>query len=175
MGNCACPRGLAGDLVDEPVHPEVEAMKSARGADGALMSGRLNGGPLSGNHTPVGSATHGTSGPRVFKEMTFDNGAVYKGQWLADPNVGDLRDGFGVQTWADGAMYEGQWANDKAQGHGKFVHVDGDVYEGEWFEDKAHGYGLYQRADGCKYVCHVKYTKHLHYLWLTDASPPCLV
>ena len=45
---------------------------------------------------------------------------------------GNLRNGFGVQTWPDGAKYEGEWVNGKAHGKGKFTHVDGDIYEGDW-------------------------------------------
>lgn len=32
----------------------------------------------------------------------FKSGAVYEGEWK-----GNLRDGFGTQTWPDGAKYEG--------------------------------------------------------------------
>ncbi|CDJ66301.1 hypothetical protein, conserved [Eimeria necatrix] len=84
-------------------------------------------------------------GGRVRKQVAFDNGAVYTGEWL-----GDARDGYGVQVWDDGARYEGQWVNDKAQGKGKFVHVDGDVYFGDWVEDRAHGHGVYHHADGSR-------------------------
>ena len=37
-------------------------------------------------------------GGRVRKQVAFDNGAVYTGEWL-----GDSRDGYGVQVWDDGA------------------------------------------------------------------------
>lgn len=56
---------------------------------------------------------------------TFSSGAVYEGEW-----VGNVRDGYGVQTWPDGARYEGEWKNNKAHGKGKFYHVDGDVFDG---------------------------------------------
>jgi len=32
------------------------------------------------------------------------DGAVYEGEWK-----GDLRDGWGQQTWPEGARYEGKW------------------------------------------------------------------
>ena len=60
-------------------------------------------------------------------EHTFENGAVYKGQWF-----GEMRNGFGVQIWPDGAKYEGKWKLNKAQGRGIFWHADGDVFDGEW-------------------------------------------
>lgn len=79
-------------------------------------------------------------------EHTFENGAIYKGQWN-----GNLRHGFGVQIWPDGAKYEGKWRNNKADGKGIFWHADGDVFDGEWREDKAHGFGTYTHVNGAKY------------------------
>ena len=79
-------------------------------------------------------------------EYTFENGAVYKGQWAVD-----LRHGFGVQIWPDGAKYEGRWKLNKAEGRGIFWHADGDVFDGEWKEDKAHGFGTYTHVNGAKY------------------------
>jgi hypothetical protein len=32
----------------------------------------------------------------------FKSGAIYEGQWR-----GNVREGYGVQTWQDGAKYEG--------------------------------------------------------------------
>ena len=79
-------------------------------------------------------------------EYTFENGAIYKGQWL-----GRFRHGYGKQAWPDGARYEGEWSNNKAHGRGVFYHVDGDVFDGEWKEDKAHGFGTYYNVNGSKY------------------------
>lgn len=44
--------------------------------------------------------------------------------------VGQIREGFGIQTWMDGAQYIGQWKKHKASGQGVFHHSDGDVYIG---------------------------------------------
>ena len=79
-------------------------------------------------------------------EYTFENGAVYCGQWL-----GRYRHGYGKQTWPDGARYEGEWLNNKAHGRGIFYHVDGDVFDGEWKNDKANGFGTYYNVNGSKY------------------------
>lgn len=76
----------------------------------------------------------------------YRTGAVYEGEWL-----GQVRDGYGIQTWPDGAKYEGYWVNNKAVGFGKFKHADGDLYEGEWFDDKANGEGVYISASGSRY------------------------
>jgi hypothetical protein len=44
-------------------------------------------------------------GPREKRPPhTFKSGAIYEGEW-----IGNMRDGFGIQTWADGAKYEGEW------------------------------------------------------------------
>ena len=40
----------------------------------------------------------------------FKSGAVYEGEWK-----GNLRDGFGTQTWPDGAKYEGYFLYIKSQ------------------------------------------------------------
>ena len=45
----------------------------------------------------------------------------------------------------------GQWKDNRAHGHGKFVHVDGDIYEGNWINDKANGYGIYIHVNGARY------------------------
>ena len=79
-------------------------------------------------------------------EYTFENGAIYCGQWL-----GRYRHGYGKQTWPDGARYEGEWLNNKAHGRGIFYHVDGDIFDGEWKNDKANGYGTYYNVNGSKY------------------------
>ena len=79
-------------------------------------------------------------------EYTFENGAVYNGQWQ-----GRMRHGFGEQSWPDGARYEGEWLENKAHGRGVFYHVDGDVFDGEWYQDKAHGFGTYFNVNGSKY------------------------
>lgn len=34
--------------------------------------------------------------------FVFSSGAVYEGEW-----IGNMRDGYGSQTWPDGAKYEG--------------------------------------------------------------------
>lgn len=60
-------------------------------------------------------------------EYTFENGAVYNGQWR-----GRMRHGHGEQSWPDGARYEGEWRNNQVHGRGVFYHVDGDVFDGEW-------------------------------------------
>ena len=104
---------------------------------------------LMGNGSlPMASGgTNNEEGELEFRaEHTFENGAVYKGQWL-----GEQRHGFGVQIWPDGAKYEGRWRNNKADGRGIFWHADGDVFDGEWKEDKAHGFGTYTHVNGAKY------------------------
>ena len=38
--------------------------------------------------------------------VTFDNGAVYTGEWNT---VTGMREGRGIQHWPDGSVYEGLW------------------------------------------------------------------
>ena len=45
----------------------------------------------------------------------------------------------------------GQWRDNRAHGHGKFIHVDGDIYEGNWVNDKANGFGIYIHINGARY------------------------
>ena len=85
-------------------------------------------------------------GLQFVEELSFDNGAVYKGYLL-----NDMRHGPGVQVWPDNAKYEGEWRENKANGRGKFWHADGDIYEGEWEDDKANGYGIYIHVNGAQY------------------------
>ena len=79
------------------------------------------------------------------KRPTFEykSGATYEGEWR-----GEVREGFGIQTWPDGARYQGEWKQNKANGKGIFYHIDGDKFEGEWYDDKANGYGVYVHAKG---------------------------
>ncbi len=39
------------------------------------------------------------------------------------------------------SIYEGYWANDKKQGHGRFIKFGNLMYEGEWHKDAPHGKG----------------------------------
>jgi hypothetical protein len=86
------------------------------------------------------------SGVEDRQEYVFKNGARYVGQWK-----GDMRHGYGEQTWADGAKYAGDWRFNKAHGKGTFWHITGDKYEGHWKDDKAHGYGVYTHSNGARY------------------------
>lgn len=56
-------------------------------------------------------------------KFTFRTGATYEGQWK-----GNMRHGFGVQTWVDGASFTGQWVESFAEGLGRFTHADGDLF-----------------------------------------------
>ena len=47
------------------------------------------------------------------EEVKFKNGVVYKGEWK-----GNVRHGYGVQTWPDGAKYEGNYVDGRKCGQG---------------------------------------------------------
>eukprot|EP00401_Gymnodinium_catenatum_P009332 CAMPEP_0117503340 /NCGR_PEP_ID=MMETSP0784-20121206/24278_1 /TAXON_ID=39447 /ORGANISM="" /LENGTH=299 /DNA_ID=CAMNT_0005298651 /DNA_START=176 /DNA_END=1076 /DNA_ORIENTATION=- len=80
------------------------------------------------------------------RTFVFNSGATYTGQWL-----GNMRHGFGCQTWTDGAKYEGEWVNNEADGRG-IVELDGDVYLGEWKANVASGRGVHYHRDITCYV-----------------------
>lgn len=80
-------------------------------------------------------------------KYTYDDGAVYEGQWAQG-----VRDGHGRHVEADGCTYDGQWRHDTAYGEGTLVHVDGDTYIGQWLSNSKHGRGTYVHRDGAEYV-----------------------
>ena len=97
--------------------------------------------------------SHSESIPHVEKinTSTYPNGSKYTGFLNLGDMIGNSREGYGVQEWPDGAKYEGLWKNNKANGHGKFIHSNGDVYEGNWVDDKVNGQGVYNHANGTVY------------------------
>ena len=56
---------------------------------------------------PLKNTTDGNEARTMNREKrspyTFKSGAIYDGEWR-----GNVRDGFGIQTWPDGAKYEGK-------------------------------------------------------------------
>lgn len=43
---------------------------------------------------------------------------------------GNIRDGFGIQTYPDGSSYEGEFKKNKFHGKGKLTLANGDWYDG---------------------------------------------
>ena len=75
---------------------------------------------------------------REWRELTWDNGDRYVGEW-----VGDLMDGQGKWFGVDGDRYEGEWRDGERHGRGVFTGKDGDTYDGQWDDGVEHGRGLY--------------------------------
>ena len=75
-----------------------------------------------------------------------DDGSSYEGAF-AD----NMKNGFGLYTFADGSVYEGEYVNDVKQGKGKFTWANGDVYEGDYEGDLYKGFGRYTWANGDYY------------------------
>lgn len=71
------------------------------------------------------------------QEKETDEGAVYKGQFK-----GDLKEGFGVQTWPDQSRYIGLWKDDQMHGFGSFEFRNGDVYKGLFENGVMQGLGM---------------------------------
>ncbi|MCL2814972.1 MAG: hypothetical protein FWD23_10265 [Oscillospiraceae bacterium] len=97
-----------------------------------------------------------------------DDGSSYSGTF-AD----NMKNGFGVYSFADGSIYEGEYVNDIKQGKGKFIWANGDEYEGDYQGDLYKGFGRYTWANGDYYEGDFNYNT-LHgigtYYWLSGRS-----
>lgn len=57
--------------------------------------------------------------------------------------------GFHRDMQASGGKYEGEYKNDVKNGYGVYTYANGDVYEGQWQDGKKHGRGVYKyKTDG---------------------------
>ena len=61
--------------------------------------------------------------------MFYNNGDVYKGNWVAG-----RKEGKGLYYYNDGSRYEGDFENDMMNGEGIIYHVDGTKEIGEFSE-----------------------------------------
>ena len=58
---------------------------------------------------------------------TYEDGAVYTGEWRSDQ-----RSGWGKHTFSNKDWYEGEWEADTMHGQGRLTHTDGSFYECSW-------------------------------------------
>ena len=58
---------------------------------------------------------------------TYEDGAIYTGEWLQDQ-----RSGWGRHTFQNQDWYEGEWEADTMQGQGRLTLTDGSYYECSW-------------------------------------------
>jgi hypothetical protein len=79
--------------------------------------------------------------------MTWSNGDIYKGQFVAGH-----RQGHGVLNFSDGSEYVGQWWNDIMDGAGTRRFPNGDVYMGDYVTGKRTGQGRFYFSNGDMYV-----------------------
>lgn len=79
-------------------------------------------------------------------ERTFEDGSVYRGEWLS----GQMN-GTGVLTMPDSTVYEGTFVNGQKEGKGILSRKDGSLYDGEWKHDMYHGQGRYVSPRGNLY------------------------
>ena len=114
---------VVNNAVDEP-------WSLADGGDTAEMGGT---GSVGGANSDVGDAVR-----RERRELVWDNGDRYEGEWL-----GELMDGAGTWTGADGERYVGEWRDGERHGRGLSTGADGETYDGQWEEGVEHGRGLY--------------------------------
>ena len=74
--------------------------------------------------------------------LTYEDGAVYKGEW-----VNDMPRGHGVMTFASGNVYDGGWVDNEMSGRGVMTFPSGRVYDGEWSNSACNGHGKMTYAD----------------------------
>jgi len=136
-GVITCPDGTTFDGVwDDGYGASVVATF----AGGAVKQGRV----IYRKFIPIGVVTHKTvtysngtyvgdivDGKRHGKgKYTFDNGAVYEGDW-----ENGLRDGTGVLTTST-YTYSGDFYRDRRSGDGVITYKDGTKISGNWLDDE---------------------------------------
>jgi len=98
------------------------------------------------------------------REVTFPDGAVYRGGWKTRMHgrgeyiakdfkyQGEFNDGVkhgqGAYTWDTGNRYEGPFEDDRPNGIGKYSFANGDLYNGEVKAGKLTGRGIYVTKAG---------------------------
>ena len=99
------------------------------------------------------------------REVTFPDGAVYRGGWKgmhmhgrgeyigkSFKYTGEFNDGVkhgqGAYTWDTGNRYEGPFEDDRPNGIGKYFFANGDVYNGEMKAGAVTGRGIYVTKAG---------------------------
>lgn len=73
---------------------------------------------------------------------TYEDGAVYTGEWEQDQ-----RSGWGKHVFADQDWYEGEWSADTMQGEGRLTLTTGACYECTWLQGQPQK-GKWHSADG---------------------------
>lgn len=76
-----------------------------------------------------------------YGEYVFNDGHVYKGEW-----VQGMFHGAGILIQPSGTKYEGTWARGYEHGRGAKWFFNGDVYVGDWRYGRPHGHGMYTSA-----------------------------
>lgn len=151
--NSEAPSAVAG--ASSPTDKFLFPVTGARCQDRYGDAGDYTGTILVTEGLPHGSGT-----------MTYENGRIYTGEWVAgqwngkgkllNPNgdtyegefVLDARHGKGVYQWDNGDIYTGMFREDKRHGHGKFCFHNGNVYEGDFCDGMFDGFGKYKFDGG---------------------------
>lgn len=99
--------------------------------------------------TVAKNARHFTSFSTVGRKVQeiVNSQCKYVGETL-----GDVKDGYGKQTWANGDTYEGQWKNDRQNGWGVNKWDDGSCFVGNYVQDIKEGVGQYDWEDGTRFI-----------------------
>lgn len=85
-------------------------------------------------------------GKKIEGETTFEDGAVYNGQYKHEKFEGK-----GEYNYANGLKYKGEYHEGLMQGKGVMTWPDGKTYDGDWELDQQHGFGILSQVDGKKY------------------------
>ena len=98
-----------------------------------------------------------------FGIFTYDDGAVYTGEWSGGKCHGqgghvsydgawvdDKKHGQGTYKWSDGNEYEGQWVDGERTGEGTFAWGDG-AYTGAFLKGARQGRGVYKWPNGDRF------------------------
>jgi len=103
-----------------------------------------------------------------YKEYTYPNGDIYKGNWNGKPNGSGIMEyinhdkysgywlsgnmnGKGTIKYANGDVYSGDWVNNEKNGKGTIKYANGDVYSGDWINNKKNGKGIIKYINGDEY------------------------
>ncbi|KAL3147634.1 hypothetical protein ABBQ38_014684 [Trebouxia sp. C0009 RCD-2024] len=93
-------------------------------------------------HNATGSQEAALLDEPVEGTCTYEDGAVYTGDWRQDQ-----RSGWGKHTFSNKDWYEGEWDADTMQGQGRLTLTDGSFYECSWQAGKPIT-GKWSSADG---------------------------
>ena len=86
------------------------------------------------HHNTTHYTSHNTMSDLEYKQIKWDDGMKYKGQWKDGAPHGQ-----GQSTAPDGCIYTGNFVKGVPEGKGKLQYPSGETYEGEFKNGKKSG------------------------------------